>query len=201
MVDGAVLRRSLRPEIDADLGNGLMLRAGREIHLGGHLGPELDHHLSDNQVNLNYVFRAGPSLLGHVASGGCDRRLSAVPIPDVALAADVWLPVLRLRVQTGGPHWQHTSAASATAELPTGENRTRRWGVRRWAAGPVAAGGFRMPAGGVLVRGYAGWLEDRRCGCAAPHLRNTWRTASMPKRAAASWVHTGSAPLGTRMMS
>ncbi len=54
-------------------------------------------------------------LVNRCPSPGCDRTLSAVPIPDVALAADVGLPVLRLRVQTGGPHWQHTSAASATA--------------------------------------------------------------------------------------
>jgi hypothetical protein len=97
------VRTSLRPEVDVDLGRGWMVRAGREIHLGGHLGPDVDVLVSDDHANLNYAFRAGSSLLGHIAGGefADDRR-------------------------------------------------------------GVAAEGFWMPGGGALVRGYAGWLEDRR---------------------------------------
>ena len=97
------LRKSLRPEIDADLGNGWMLRAGKEIYLGGHLGPDLDPLASDTQANLNYVFRPGPNLLAHAAGG---------------------------------------------------EFADKRRGL--------AAEGFWMPGAGLLARGYAGWLEDRR---------------------------------------
>jgi hypothetical protein len=96
-------RKSLRADMDADLGNGWMLRAGRGVHLGGHLGPDLDALASDTQANLNYVFRPGPSLLAHAAGGDFadDRR-------------------------------------------------------------GLAAEGFWMPGGGMLARGYAGWLQDRR---------------------------------------
>jgi hypothetical protein len=97
------VRSALRPEIDADLGNGWIARAAREIHLGGHLGPDLDYLVSDDYANLNYVFRPGSNLLAHAAGGefADDRR-------------------------------------------------------------GLAAEAFWMPGSGLLARGYAGWLEDRR---------------------------------------
>jgi hypothetical protein len=98
------VRHALRPEIDVDLGSGWIIRGAREIHTGGHLGPDVDFLFSDDHANLNYVFRAGPSLMGHLAGG---------EFPD-----------------------------------------DRRG---------VAAEGFWMPrSSSALVRGYAGWLEDRR---------------------------------------
>jgi hypothetical protein len=97
------VRTAPRPQVDVDLGGGWMLRAGRELHLGGHLGPDLDYLVSDDHVNLNYVFRLAPNLLAHAAGGefADDRR-------------------------------------------------------------GVAAEGFWLPGGGLLARGYASWLKDRR---------------------------------------
>ncbi len=59
---------SVRPDVDIDLGHGLSVRAAEEVRLSNNLGP-LVHYFSGDQRTVNYAFRSGSRLLGHVAAG------------------------------------------------------------------------------------------------------------------------------------